>query len=136
MEVTGEYAVLRIDGMEIVSSNDDNINRCFLALPCFDKLEKILPVTYRPPKPMLRLSRMRVTFVDKAGVPVAFLQDHILQFDVEHEDGPTVQPSPTPIADVDVVTPADPLAGMGAELEELINAGARAFDPADVAAYV
>lgn len=130
MEVTGEYGVLRIDGMEVVYSNDDAINRCFLALPTFDRLEKILPVTYRPPKPILRLSKMRVSFVDRTGAPIAFVQNHILQFDIEHEHGSTVEPSPSPMIET------DPLAGMGSELEDLINAGARAFDPEDVVSYV
>lgn len=135
--VSGEYVVLRIDGMETVFSNDDVINRCFLALPTVDRLEKILPVTYCPPKPMLRLSRMRVSFVDRSGAPVSFTQDHILQFDIVHERGSAVEPAPTPISDANAtVSPADSFAGLGSELDDLINAGARAFDPTDVVPYV
>jgi hypothetical protein len=83
--VPGAYAVLRIDGMEVTSSNDGVLDRCFVALPCVDNIQKVLPTTYYPSRPLRRLGRFRVSLVDQLGVPIDFLgQEHILQFDVEH----------------------------------------------------
>jgi hypothetical protein len=95
--VPGAYAVLRIDGMEVTSSNDGVLDRCFVALPCVDNIQKVLPTTYYPSRPLRRLARFRVSLVDQAGAPIDFLgQEHILQFDVEHVGH--VEPVPDRIA--------------------------------------
>ena len=42
--VSGAYVILRIDGMEVSMSNDDVLDRCFVAIPCVDNIQKILPI--------------------------------------------------------------------------------------------
>jgi hypothetical protein len=80
---SGAYVVLRIADMEVTASNDGVLDRCFVALPCVDNIQKILPTTYCPPRPIRKLAKLRISFVDAAGGPVD-LGEHILQFDVEH----------------------------------------------------
>lgn len=138
--VPGAYVVLRIDGMEVTASNDDVINRAFVVLPCLDKIEKILPTTYTPVRPVRRLARLRVSFVDAAGALVDFQgAEHILQFDVQHGDaGPAsglmvpvlpaansadapVDPPPGPA----VPEPAGDAPDFGTELDALLQEGYR-----------
>jgi len=133
----GAYVVLRVADMEVTVSNDNVLDRCFVALPCTDSMQKILPTAYSPARPMRRLQRMRVSFVDATGAPVDFAgADHILQFDVEHDDAapspgliaPTIEARSVetvdpPAAETTPPQPADAYSGLGAELSELLREG-------------
>ena len=123
----GTYVVVRIDGMEVTTSNDNVLDRSFVALPCLDRIEKILPTTYRPVCPIPKLTQLRVSFVDSAGAPVAFVSDHILQFDVTVTGDLPGNTLPPLEPDDPVPVPSDnrdwSLAEMSTELAELLQGG-------------
>ena len=136
--VSGAYVILRIDGMEVSMSNDDVLDRCFVAIPCVDNIQKILPTTYSPVTPISRLFKMRVSFVDATGTAVDFGAgpgtDHILQFDIEHTGHvlPIPKDAVNAVAIMDAVSTesdADPYPFDGAdgtsELAMLIKEGDR-----------